>query len=80
MNVLITDRAVFEPLLTGWEIARQLAILYPADWNIDGYDRLLADKKVLAKIRTGASTSEIVASYQNELREFLQRREKYLLY
>ncbi len=80
VNIIVTDRAAFEPLLAGWEIARQLALLYPETWELSRYQRLLGDEQVLSKIRAGATAAEIRASYQAELSAFLQRRAKYLLY
>jgi hypothetical protein len=42
--------------------------------------RLLCDAKVLEQIQRGATPKEIEASYAAELSEFLQRRERYLMY
>ena len=76
----ITDRSVFEPLTTGLSIARQLLLDYPDDWQTDRYLRLLGNEAALRALLDGKSVSEIKASYQKGLDEFLARRTRYLLY
>ncbi len=80
INIVVTDRAAFRPVQTGWEIARQLRILYPDGWNVKAYDRLLADKAVLAAVLDGQSVDKIESVYRAELEEFLRRRARFLLY
>ncbi len=53
IRVVITDRRHFEPMLTGWEVARQLRTLFPNNWEIGAYDRLLGSKEVLAAVKAG---------------------------
>ena len=76
----ITDPSVFEPLTTGLSIARQLLLDYPDDWQTDRYLRLLGNEAALRALLDGKSVSEIKASYQKGLDEFLARRTRYLLY
>jgi uncharacterized protein YbbC (DUF1343 family) len=80
VGISITDRDQFESVRTGIEIALQLRRLYPQEWEIDAYDRLLGNEKVLKAIRLGRPYAEIKSIYQASLEEFKQRRAKYLIY
>lgn len=80
VNILITDRGVFHPLKTGLELARQLRLLYPDDWQTKSYNRLLSDRATYNGVRAGNSLRELLAGYRAELEEFRKRRARYLLY
>jgi uncharacterized protein YbbC (DUF1343 family)/CubicO group peptidase (beta-lactamase class C family) len=80
VNVIITDRAAFRPLLTGIELALALRQLYPNDWKIDSYLRLLVNADTLERIKRGESAREIVASWSAGLQEFRRARAEVLLY
>jgi uncharacterized protein YbbC (DUF1343 family) len=80
VTITLTDRDRFEPLRTGFEVARTLRNLYPDAWNAEAYDRLLADKKVHAAVLAGKPVDEIEATYRQELEEFVKRRSRFLLY
>jgi uncharacterized protein YbbC (DUF1343 family)/CubicO group peptidase (beta-lactamase class C family) len=80
INIVITDRAKFEPLRTGFEIAAQLRELYPDTWEAKGYDRLLGNAKVLAALVDGKSSGEIEEVAREGVPDFLRRRQKFLLY
>jgi len=80
VGIRITDRARFDPLRTGLEIAVQLRRRYPRQWDIDGYGKLLGNDAVLGAVRDGRGYSEILAVYGPGLEDFERRREAYLLY
>ena len=80
VHMIVVDRASFRPVRTGLEIARWLRVLYPDDWSAASYDRLLADRAVLAAVLAGKPVAEIEALFQAELNEFRRRREPFLLY
>ncbi len=80
VTIAITDRAAFEPLRTGFEIARQLRILYPQAWKADRYDRLLGNRQVLEAVLAGKSTAQIESIYRPALEDFRRRRCRFLLY
>jgi len=80
VNIIITDRAAFRPLLTGIEMAVALRKLYPNDWNVDKYLRLLVNADTLERIKRGESARDIVASWNAGLEEFLKARTELLLY
>lgn len=80
VNVVITDRARFDPLQTGFEVAGTLQRLFPERWDAAAYDRLLFDVATWQAVSAGRTTGEIMAVYREELEQFRERREKWLLY
>jgi uncharacterized protein YbbC (DUF1343 family)/CubicO group peptidase (beta-lactamase class C family) len=80
VNIVVTDRAAFRPLLTGIEIALALRKLYPNEWKVDSYLRLLANADTLERVKRGDSARDIVASWNNALQEFRKARAEILLY
>jgi len=80
VSITITDRSLFESLRTGLEIALQLRRLYPHEWDIEAYDRLLGSKAVLDAIRLGFDYPEIERIYRADLEEFMRRRSMFLIY
>ena len=80
INIVITDRARFEPLRAGFEIAAELRRLYPDKWETKSYDRLLGNQKVLQTLLDGKSADEIEVVAREGVNDFLRRRQKYLIY
>jgi len=80
VNIVVTDRAAFKPLLTGIEIASALRNLYSNDWKIDGYLRLLVNANSLERLKRGDSPRDIVASWNTQLEAFRKARAEFLLY
>jgi uncharacterized protein YbbC (DUF1343 family)/CubicO group peptidase (beta-lactamase class C family) len=80
VNIIITDRVAFRPLVTGIEMALALRSLYPNDWKVDSYLRLLVNADTLERIKRGESAREIVASWNAALQEFRRARAEVLLY
>ena len=80
INIIVTDRSVFRSVLTGIEIASALRRMYPAEWKIDSYLRLLANANTLEKVKRGDPPREIVGSWNPPLEEFRKARASVLLY
>jgi uncharacterized protein YbbC (DUF1343 family) len=80
VNIVITDRAQFEPVTTGLEIAAQLAKLYPNDFAAAGLIRLLANQKVYDALRNDADSRALRQLWETDLANFRAIRSKYLLY
>lgn len=80
INLIVTDRARFRPVAMGIEIAVALRQLYPNEWKIDSYLRLLANAETLARLKRGETPTEIVRSWNGPLEEFRRERMKVLLY
>jgi uncharacterized protein YbbC (DUF1343 family) len=80
INIVITDRAQFEPVTTGLEIASQLLKLYPKDFAVDQFNRLLANRKIYDAFRQGVEARALREIWQSDLAAFRSVRSKYLLY
>lgn len=80
INIVITDRSRFRSVFTGLEIAAALRRLFPADWKIDSYSRLLAHSDTLDRLKRGQSAEEISRSWANLVEGFRSRRANSLLY
>ena len=80
VNIIVTDRAAFRPVLTGIEIALALRKLYPGEWKVDSYLRLLVNADTLERVKRGDNARDVVASWNNALQEFRKARAEILLY
>lgn len=80
VNIIITERGSFEPLITGLEIATQIYKLYPKDFNVDRFNRLLVNDKIFAAFKQGSEAKALRQIWQSELDQFKAIRQKYLLY
>jgi uncharacterized protein YbbC (DUF1343 family) len=80
INLIITDRATFRPVPTGIEIAVALRRLYPEQWKVDGYGRLLVNAATLERVKRGDAPEEIVRSWTEQLAQFRRLRVQVLLY
>jgi uncharacterized protein YbbC (DUF1343 family)/CubicO group peptidase (beta-lactamase class C family) len=80
INVIVTDRSKFRPVFSGLEIAVALRKLYPAQWKIDGYLRLLVNNDSLDRLKRGDSAADIVRSWSDGLDEFRKARARALIY
>ncbi len=80
VTIMLTDWQQFDSIRTGLTMAVTLARLYPESWESRGYLRLLANRRVLEFVEAGTEPGEIIASYRDELQEFLERRARYLIY
>jgi uncharacterized protein YbbC (DUF1343 family)/CubicO group peptidase (beta-lactamase class C family) len=80
VNIIITDRDKFESVRTGLEIAAALRKLYPNDWQVEKYGRLLVNAEILAAVTRGDAPEAIEKLWQIGLTDFNKRRASYLLY
>jgi uncharacterized protein YbbC (DUF1343 family) len=80
INIIVTDRDRFRPVTNGIEIAVALRKLYPAQWKVDSYLRLLVNADALERLKRGDSASDIVRSWGNSLEEFRKTRARVLIY
>ncbi len=87
----VTDREVFKPVITGIALIKAMHDLYPEGfkWQTPPYeyvyDRLPFDviagtTKLREQIESGASLEDIAASWQAGEKDFAERRQRYLLY
>lgn len=80
INLIITDRSAFRPVPTGIEIAVALRRLYPVQWKVEAYGRLLVNANTLEQVKRGDAPEEIIRSWTSMLDEFRLRRAQALLY
>jgi len=80
LNIIVTDRNIFSSVRTGIEMAAALGKLYPADWQVDKYSRLLVNQEVLNLIKRGDSPDEIEKVINAKNADFMRRRAQFLLY
>ena len=80
VNLVVTNRTLFKPVRAGLEIAVALRRLYPQEWKVDDYIRLLANADTLERVKRGDEPSSIAASWQTRLDEFRRARTRVLLY
>lgn len=80
INAIITDRSRFRPVANGIEIAAALRKLYPSDWKVDSYARLLVNADTLSRVKSGQTPEEIMRSWSPKLEEFRRVRAKALIY
>jgi uncharacterized protein YbbC (DUF1343 family) len=80
VNLIITNRDAFAPVLTGVEMAAQIYKLYPKDFNVERFNRLLVSDKIFAAFKQGSEAKALRQIWQSELEQFKAMRQKYLLY
>ena len=80
VNIVVTDRTRLQSVALGIEIAAALRQLYPSDWKIDGFLRLLANSDAFERLKRGDSADSIIRSWGNSLEQFRAARANALLY
>lgn len=80
VQLIITSRLDVEPLEVGIQLMCTLRELYPQDWDVKNLNKLLASNSVKDAVLAGKPRQEIVGIWQEELRRFVDRRSRFLLY
>ncbi len=80
VNIVVTDRSAAEPIGVGLQLALELRRLYPDDWDVGSFNRLLGNRVVLEEVLAGVSLEQITQGYQAGVEAFLVRRSSCLLY
>ncbi len=80
LNIIVTDRKVFESVITGLEIAVQLKKLFPKDFSVERFNRLLVNQKIFDAFRQSSDARALKQIWETELDGFRAIRRKYLLY
>jgi len=78
--LIVIDRARFHAVTLGIEMAVALHRLYPNDWKVDDYARLLVNSDTLIRIKRGDTPEAINESWKAKLAEFRPARLRALLY
>ncbi len=80
VNVFVTDRNSFQSVLTGLEIASQIFKLYPKEFNVEKFNRLLVSDKIFVAFKQGSEAKALRQIWESDLDKFKALRQKYLLY
>ncbi|HEX5735850.1 MAG TPA: DUF1343 domain-containing protein [Blastocatellia bacterium] len=91
IQIHVTDRAQFKPVATGVAVINAIRRLYPASfaWKQPPYeyvydqlpfDTITGTSELREQLEAGKSTREIEQSWEEGVRDFVARREAYLLY
>jgi uncharacterized protein YbbC (DUF1343 family)/CubicO group peptidase (beta-lactamase class C family) len=80
IELVVTDRNTLDTPELGLEIASALHKLYPDQYQLAKIDTLLANRSVLDALVSGRDPQRIAEDWQQELRNFNERRKPYLLY
>ncbi len=76
----LRDRASFQSILMGLEIASVLHRLYPQQFHVEKMIELLGSLAAVERLEQSDDPKEIVAGWAGDLERFRAMREKYLLY
>jgi uncharacterized protein YbbC (DUF1343 family)/CubicO group peptidase (beta-lactamase class C family) len=80
VNIVVTDRARFHSVQAGLEIAVALRKLYPVEWKVDAYARLLVNAETFEAVKRADAPEEITHLWADKLSEFRRARARALLY
>ena len=80
VSILLVDRAHCRVVDIGIAVAQTLHRLYPAEFGLELFNRLLGSPATLQEIKDGQGLAEICASWNAGLDQFASRRERFLLY
>lgn len=80
VRIILTDRKKLDPAALGIEITSALYNLFRRDFQISKTLGLIGSRQVLREITEGKNPSSIVRRWQEQLAQFQNLREKYLLY
>jgi uncharacterized protein YbbC (DUF1343 family) len=80
VNIILTDRERCDVVDVGITIALKLQEIYPEQFGLEKFNRLLVHQPTLEAIREGGPLRAIKAAWEGDLKTFRERREKFLLY
>ncbi len=79
VQISVGDRAHYQPVRLALAIAQHLALHQP-EWKQPDMFRMLRSQRVMAALRGTSDVAKLDALWADDLREFLQRRQRFLLY
>jgi uncharacterized protein YbbC (DUF1343 family)/CubicO group peptidase (beta-lactamase class C family) len=80
VQIILTDRNRCDVLDIGLTLASTLHRLWPKDFNVANFNRLLVHQPTIAALQAGRPLAEIRKAWEPELAAFKKRRLQYLLY
>ena len=66
--------------MTGLEIAAQIFKMYPKEFNVEKFNRLLVSDKIFTAFKQGSEAKALKQIWESDLEKFKAVRQKYLLY
>jgi uncharacterized protein YbbC (DUF1343 family) len=79
-SIEVTDRASFESMRMGIEMAAALAKLYPSNFDVTKIISLVGNAETIRRLKVGDVPVAIFAAWTVDLEAFRKMRAKYLLY
>ncbi|MBN1444677.1 MAG: DUF1343 domain-containing protein [Candidatus Omnitrophica bacterium] len=83
-RIVISDKKNCKPVATGYHIIDALLKNYPENFNFNGplglFDKANGTDIIRKQFQNGISAEDIIGGYRPALKEFIERRKKYLLY
>jgi len=80
VNLVLTDRAAFNSVLTGLTLISALNRLYGQQFEIDRTVRLLGNQQAVDALKKGEAPAKVLRAAANGMQDFLSRRQKALIY
>ncbi|GAA0469666.1 exo-beta-N-acetylmuramidase NamZ domain-containing protein [Alkalibacillus silvisoli] len=83
IEIHVTDQRSYKPIETGLHIVKSIHDMYPEDFEFraDGFfGNLIGNGWVQEAIENGESVDSIIEQWQDDLDEFKELREEYLIY
>ena len=80
VRFVVTDRNAFDSTRFGLEIASALQKLYPGKIDLDTNRSLIGNRAVIQALKDGTDPRTIVQNMQDSVRQFVDRRARYLIY
>lgn len=80
VSIHVDDWSKLQSVRLGLAVALELRRLFPDQWQMERFDRLLVHRKTLDAVRDGKCLDEIEAGWQYDITKFLEQRRQYLLY
>lgn len=88
IQIHVTDRKKFKPVVTGLTIVKAIHDMYPDDFafraensqGISFFDNLIGNGWIRKEIAKGTSIADMEKRWQGEVKAFMKKRSKYLLY
>lgn len=80
VELQLIDRRALNAVRTGLALVAATLKFHPGKFDLDKTMKLLGSDDVAARLKRGESVDSIEASFQPQLKEFLARRERYLIY
>ncbi|WLD92811.1 DUF1343 domain-containing protein [Alkalihalobacillus sp. AL-G] len=88
VQIHVTDKEAFHPVETGLHLVKTIHDMYPADFafraenssGVSFFDNLIGNGWVREAIENGESVDDIISRWQDDLNQFKELRENYLIY